>query len=201
MPVVVGGGRHGAGAAAAASPSRRSGRSPRPGRRTSRGRGRPGAAEAEVGEAEDALVELAAPDLRRSTGREASGLAADEVGRLVEPEVEVALADRLPVLLGEDARRDLGREGLLERGADVEREDPEQPHPRVQVRVLELHQVDGRVLEQPVQRLLDHDRRVLRLRRVEHVRPELRVRLDRVDRRRELLGVGVDVARCSRRSR
>ena len=70
------------------------------------------AAEADIGEGEDAFAELAQRDAAVLVERGVR-VAVHEVGRLVEPEVEVALPDRLPVLLGEEARCRLGREGLL----------------------------------------------------------------------------------------
>jgi hypothetical protein len=151
----------------------------------------PDEAEGEVGEAEHALAELAHRDADVLAERVVR-VAPHEVGHLVEPEVEVALPDGLPVLLGEDPRRGLGDEGLLERRAHVVPDHAQQSHPRVEPRVLELHQVDRRPLEEPVERLARDDRRVLGLRRVEDVRPELGVGLDRVDRDRELLRIGVD---------
>jgi len=59
--------------------------------------------------------------------------------------------------------------------------------------VLVLHQVGRHPLEEPVERLARDDLDVSGLfRGREHVRPELRVRLDLVDRDGELLGVRVD---------
>ena len=60
--------------------------------------------------------------------------------------------------------------------------------------MLELHELDGRVLEEPVDELVDDDRRILGLRRIEDRRPELRVGLDRVEGDLELLRVRVDRA-------